>query len=382
MKVLYVTHGADMMGANKSLLDLIMGLQAYDVESVLLIPEDGELSEYLTKKGIPYIKAFYYNWAFTKYISKGYWLNNIRQKQNQTHLKAIAEKVRDLNFDLIYSNSSIIGIGAQLADYLTIPHIWRIREFGEKDYGVSFWGGRQMFNKWANKSAAITTISKAIEKETLTEVSAPKYVIFDGIINRKELDSIRPNSCHDKDPFVFLIIGLIHPTKRQLVALRAFHKVHMKNPNTKLLIVGKGRRLYTKKIKNYIKKNGLENAANFVGYTKEPYKYHEQADCVLMCSKSEGMGRVTIEGMIFGNPVIGFNGGATPELVQHNKNGLIYSKGEDELAECMLSLVSDRKKAAEYGRVGRKEAEKYLIEYSSLKEYQLFQEILKKKTAN
>jgi glycosyltransferase involved in cell wall biosynthesis len=62
---------------------------------------------------------------------------------------------------------------------------------------------------------------------------------------------------------------------------------------------------------------------------------------VLMCSHSEAMGRVTAEAMAYGRPVIGFNGGATPELIEPNKSGLLYNNLQ-ELTEHMLNMSRNR----------------------------------------
>ncbi len=379
MKILFVTHGADMMGANRSLMDLINGLQSYGVKSSLLLPEKGEFSEHLNEKKTPYFIHKYYKWAFTKYISKDYWIMPFRRWQNKNNLEEIIKNIEPHQFDIIYSNTSVIGIGAQLAHRLNIHHVWHIREFAEKHYNASFIGGRKRFHKWCDKSSAIIAISEAIKNGVLDEISAPKHVIYDGVIGKKDLEKIQANSNHENDPFVFLIIGLIHPSKGQLLALQAFYKIHQQNPNTKLLIVGTGRRVYTYKIKQFIKKHRLNNVVHLLGYVKNPYSIHAQADCVLMCSKFEGLGRVTVEAMIFGNPVIGYNGGATPELIEHKKNGLLYTNGIDELSKHMLLLANDRKLAAHYGKEGRKIAEKFIIDSSAFKEYQIFCQILEKK---
>ena len=74
------------------------------------------------------------------------------------------------------------------------------------------------------------------------------------------------------------------------------------------------------------------------------------------------MGRVTIEGMLFSNPVIGYNGGATPELIEHGKDGLIY-EGIEELVSHMRFLVDNPQIAVAYGKKGRiKAGQNFLIE--------------------
>ena len=51
------------------------------------------------------------------------------------------------------------------------------------------------------------------------------------------------------------------------------------------------------------------------------------SDIVLVCSKSEAFGRVTIEGMFSGRPVIGARSAATAELIKDGVNGLLYDPG-------------------------------------------------------
>ena len=52
-----------------------------------------------------------------------------------------------------------------------------------------------------------------------------------------------------------------------------------------------------------------------------------------MCSRAEAFGRVTVEAMKLGLPVIGAARGATPELVRDGWNGLLYAHGDaNELA--------------------------------------------------
>lgn len=352
-----------MMGANRCLLDLISGLEQNGVTPMVLLPEEGPLVKVLQKNNIEYLIETYYNWAFTKYYKLSYWFQGVRAAQNKRVLPHLCKVIAQQDIDIIYTNSSQTGIGAFIADELKIPHVWHIREFGEKDYDLSFYKGRTYFNEWANKSAALISMSAAIEKETLQNITARKHVIHDGIILKETLNQIQSRQEKPNKPFTFLIIGAIHPTKGQLRAVKAFHLLTEKNPDVRLLIAGKGRKLYTQKIKSYIQKNNLSDKVEMLGYVTDPYAVHQRADTVLMCSKSEGMGRVTLEAMIFGNPVIGFNGGGTPELIEDGVDGFIYHTDEKELTEKMEVLVNDPELAFKMGKAGRRKIEeKYTIE--------------------
>ncbi len=152
MRIVFFTHGADMMGANRCLLDLISGLLPYGVEPIVVVPASGALEKVLQQRSISVEVLPYYNWAFTQYISLSYWMSSIRQFQNKyQYLPSIIKKIDGLKPDMIYTNSSIVGIGAWLADALNLPHIWHVREFGKLDYNMIFWRGRSYFDRWANR---------------------------------------------------------------------------------------------------------------------------------------------------------------------------------------------------------------------------------------
>jgi len=61
-----------------------------------------------------------------------------------------------------------------------------------------------------------------------------------------------------------------------------------------------------------------------------------------MCSKSEAFGRVIVEAMKQGKPVIAANAGAVPELIRDGWNGMIYEAGSAQsLAEKIQTLFGD-----------------------------------------
>ena len=202
-------------------------------------------------------------------------------------------------------------------------------------------------------------MSAAIDKAVLQGITAPKSVMHDGIIAQEKLARIELNKNHTEDPFTFLIIGALRASKGQHLAIKAIHQLSKKYKNIKLLVAGTGQRLYTRQIKAYVKKHSLDKLVEFTGYINDPYLVHRQSHCTLMCSRSEGMGRVTLEAMVVGNPVIGFNGGATPELIDHEKDGLIFDGTVTDLANCMEKLLLNRDLCQLYGQAGRKKIEQH-----------------------
>ena len=77
----------------------------------------------------------------------------------------------------------------------------------------------------------------------------------------------------------------------------------------------------------------------------------KEADVEIVPSNREAFGRVTIEAMFAGMPVIASDSGANPELVQHGRNGLLFQNGDKtDLAEKMSCFIENRESIEQMGK--------------------------------
>ena len=81
---------------------------------------------------------------------------------------------------------------------------------------------------------------------------------------------------------------------------------------------------YLKSLKQRVKEYRLENTINFVGFTDEPYKFMQICDVMIMASKNETFGLVTIEAMKNQTAVIGANSGGVLEIIDDMKSGILF----------------------------------------------------------
>ncbi|KAE8655677.1 UDP-Glycosyltransferase superfamily protein isoform 3 [Hibiscus syriacus] len=93
---------------------------------------------------------------------------------------------------------------------------------------------------------------------------------------------------------------------------------------------------------------------------------YSAADVYVMNSQGVGetFGRVTIEAMAFGLPVLGTDGGGTKEIVEQNVSGLFHSMGRPGnrvLAENLRYLLENPTAREQMGREGRKLVEKQYL---------------------
>jgi len=358
LRLLTITHYPALLGANRSLLHLVIGLRdLYGVEILVFCPKAGPFTEALQKNGIPFIITPFVNWAYT---IRSFGLLKFPLKWHQykeTVLPNILERVISFNPDVIHSNSSAVALGWQIAESLRKPHIWHIREFGWKDYQLVFPLGRKRLLEKLQQASAVICISRAIAKEYAAAIEHP-HIIYNGIGTTATIKNNFQTGQQATYPdalFHYLIIGLLQPSKRQHDALTAFARVYKKHPNVRLMVVGNGQRLYTLRLKLIARWLGIASAVEFTGYVPLPGPIYAAADIVLICSHYEAMGRVTAEAMSYGKPVIGYNGGATPELIEDGVNGWLYNDVTG-LAEKMEAAYLLREKCAKMGKNGVKTA--------------------------
>ena len=177
-----------------------------------------------------------------------------------------------------------------------------------------------------------------------------------------------------------LYVGRMEEFKGTETALIAIKKV-LEKKNLKVFFVGAG------KVEEYQEKArsmGLGNKVVFTGGVdfQKMQDFYQKAKIVLVPSIwPEPCGRVIIEGMFWGGVVISTNQGGTPELINHDKNGLLVPPGNSqELAKAILSLFNQPLKMKKISQNASFYARKHFKpELLALKYEKFYQLVLDKK---
>src|SRR5439155_10177967 len=84
----------------------------------------------------------------------------------------------------------------------------------------------------------------------------------------------------------------------------------------------------------------------------------DEATLLVLPSRSEGMGRVVIEALLRGRPVVGSRVGGIRDLVRDGENGLLVEPGDGgALADALVRVLAERELAERLGAVARPSAE-------------------------
>ncbi|XP_065867073.1 uncharacterized protein [Euphorbia lathyris] len=138
---------------------------------------------------------------------------------------------------------------------------------------------------------------------------------------------------------------------------------------------------YVKEMLSYISQHtNLSKSVMWTPSTTRVASLYSAADIYVINSQGLGetFGRVTIEAMAFGLPVVGTDGGGTKEIVEHNVTGLVHPMGHPGtrvLAQNVQYLLRNPSLRGQMGMKGKKKVERM---YLKRQMYKKFAEVLYK----
>jgi len=142
---------------------------------------------------------------------------------------------------------------------------------------------------------------------------------------------------------IISFIGRIHPTKGIDLLIKAFALVSRENPDTTLVIAGKGDEKYIRKCLLLAKKLGISNKIIYLGYIDELDKIGliDSSDVIILPSKHAGESYPIIvnEVKARGKPIVATNYGSLPYLILDGVEGVIVEPDPRSLASGIIKVL-------------------------------------------
>lgn len=140
--------------------------------------------------------------------------------------------------------------------------------------------------------------------------------------------------------FVIGCVGRLIPLKGHLFLLRAFGLFVRKHPDSVLVIIGDGP--MRKELEQETKTLGIKEKVVFTGYRENARAVMGALDLLVLPSRYDAFGRVLIEAMQQGTPVVGTDLHGISEIIEHEKNGLLVPYDDQEaLCAAMERVLTD-----------------------------------------
>lgn len=171
-------------------------------------------------------------------------------------------------------------------------------------------------------------------------------------------------------------VGWLLPIKGPIYLLRAMAEVWKSHPQTSLVYVGKGD--LEEELRKEASRMGVSERVWFLGWRDDIPEILRILDIFVLPSLNEGMGRVLVEAMAAGRPVVASNVGGIPDLVIEGENGILVPAADSKaLAHGIGFLISNPDKRREMGDKGRKMAIRFGTDSMVQKIDRLYLELLR-----
>jgi glycosyltransferase involved in cell wall biosynthesis len=162
--------------------------------------------------------------------------------------------------------------------------------------------------------------------------------------------------------------------------LKAMTEIWQTHPDIQLVYVGKGD--LEEEVKGQAYRAGVSDKVKFLGWRDDIPEIMQILDIFVLPSLNEGMGRVLVEAMASGKPLVASNVGGIPDLVKHGYNGFLVAPGDvNGLSLAIKKLIEDEQLRLEMGTKGRAISRNYGVEGMIKKIDDLYTSLYQEKVA-
>ena len=224
----------------------------------------------------------------------------------------------------------------------------------------------------ADHVIAVSEATRRIQVQVEGAPEASITVVYDGLeplfapdvdrvaILREELGlAARP---------AVLVVARLHEEKGHRVLLRAWPAIVAAVGPAVLLMAGEGPA--RAELEAECERIGIEGTVRWLGWRQDIPELLALSSVVVLPSLAESFGYAVLEGMSLGRPVVATAVGGVPEIIEHERTGLLVAPADSgALSVAVARVLTDRDLAARLGAAGRKRAAQFGFE-SMIKGYE------------
>jgi glycosyltransferase involved in cell wall biosynthesis len=213
-------------------------------------------------------------------------------------------------------------------------------------------------------STTIITVSNAVRDQFDPHFRAKCITLYDGVSDDAiavDLDRARGFRLNVGEPELLVgVVGRIKWVRKgQEVLIKAAAILSHKFPEARYAVVGSvspGSEDHLIRLRELIRATNLEEKIIFTGDIEHTRDIYAAFDITVVPSVlPEPFGRVVMESMAAGTPVVGSRCGGIPEQIVDGFTGLLFTPGcEEDLARALAELMVDKAKRLRMSREGRK----------------------------
>ncbi len=367
MRILFISPGNAIGGATISLLETVKFLQLSGHTVFVAMPPSAEKN--YEQQLRPFVEAFFFvplmswnriqgigfwremkGWAARIIKSRGGWLNAPFR---------IARFIRLHKIDLAHTNTIMALDGALAAKIAGVPHVQHLRE-------ITGYGPEALFPMlgqrrpwlfgwfWGKLHTVLIANSLYTKKAYEPFVSGDKIRVVYNSIDASAGDTrcVRPSL-----QTIGLVANVTSKIKNHLLFIQLAGLISQQMPALNFVIFGKmppESDPYLQHLRREIAQQNLSEKLVFKGLCNDAGKMFGQIDLLVHTYPYESFGRVFIEAMAHGIPVVAMRGGGADELITHHETGFLFEKNDfNAAAGFVRALAEDQALYAAVAQKGR-----------------------------
>ncbi|NLO75183.1 MAG: glycosyltransferase family 4 protein [candidate division WS1 bacterium] len=362
-RIAYIDTASDLGGAEKSLLELTARLDTSRFTPLLLHSRGAGWMKREDTGHLQKIPVFSPGGVMDRQRDRvgSKTLRNLQDMLASARpVYRVMRGLRNGRADLVHTNTLkghlLGGLAARLA---RLPLIWHVRDLLEEGQGraLLLQAARTLrprviaiseavARQFDGLSLRVDLIPNGVPLERFTPGEAPESL--------REEWSLRPEEC------VIVCVGRLTPWKGHRTLLRAFAEVLQECPECHLLVVGEvafWSQEYGQELHELAERLELGDRLIWTGFRPEIPEILRLSDFLVLPSRDEPFGRVLVEAMAVGKPVIATSSGGAPEIVLPEETGLLVPPEDPEaLAEAMVRMAKGSDLRQKWGQTGLERA--------------------------
>jgi glycosyltransferase involved in cell wall biosynthesis len=368
--VLVVNQTAAMSGGEHSLLTLLAALDARDARIAVAAPV-GDLSERTAALGMRHVTIAGTEASFRLDVST--------TPRELASLACSAFQVacaaRRLRVDVVHANTTRAGLIAIAARALGAPApLVHVRDWTPPGRAADV-----VLHVLARGAADIVANSRHVANQFVRTPRSGLRVIpnpvnlahFDPARHQRSAARARLGIA-DSIPLAG-VVGQLTPWKGQDDAIRSLAVARRSVPGAALVIAGSAKfagaatrfdnAAFAQTLPPLTRRFGVGDAVTMLGEVDDVPGVLAALDVLLVPSWEEAFGRVVVEGMAMGLPVIATASGGPPEIVDDGRTGFLLAPRDPETWGGLLAdLLRDPTRRADVGRAARLAAMRFAPE--------------------
>jgi glycosyltransferase involved in cell wall biosynthesis len=240
------------------------------------------------------------------------------------------------NYDLIYANTPKALIVGAVVSYLSQrPLVYHLHDILSVDHFS--WINRRLAVLLANRFASLIIANSNATKKAFNEAGGSSTllkVVYNGFkpeeyqIQEDHASLIRQEIGFD-DQFVIGHFSRLGPWKGQHILLEAL--LHCPKNINAIFVGGAffGVECYVQQLHQKVEELNLMDRVKFLGFRSDIPQLMSACNLITHTSTApEPFGRVIVEAMLSGIPVIAANAGGAAEIIEHDKTGWLTPPGD------------------------------------------------------